>query len=143
MIVLSSIWGSAFIAIKVAVSTINPISLVALRLIIGATFCDFFLPSAGSLIGNFIPFYLISWSEIYIPSNLAGLLLSIAPIFAIILSHFFTKDDKFNLLKLSGILIGLIGTIFLLGLNDLSLFFTCLGIYLINKRGPESVWLLW
>ena len=139
LIVLSSIWGSAFIAIKVAVSTINPISLVALRLIIGATFLliyfkiskktfvydykTYFYIFLIALIGNFIPFYLISWSEIYIPSNLAGLLLSIAPIFAIILSHFFTKDDKFNLLKLSGILIGLIGTIFLLGLNDLSLFF--------------------
>ena len=49
------------------------------------------------LIGNFIPFALISWSEIYIQSNTAGLLLSVAPIFALILSHFMTKDDKFSL----------------------------------------------
>lgn len=75
------------------------------------------------IIGNFIPFSLISWSETYIQSNTAGLLLSIAPILTLVFSHFFTKDDKFNLLKFLGISIGLVGTIFLLGLNDLSLFF--------------------
>tara|TARA_B110000014_G_C20075958_1_gene561615 strand:- start:269 stop:1138 length:870 start_codon:yes stop_codon:yes gene_type:complete len=132
---LSSIWGSAFLSIKLAVNTINPISVVSSRLIIGSLVLLIYFKIKGNrfnydfktysniflcaLVGNFIPFYLISWSEIYIPSNLAGLLLSIAPIFAIVLSHFFTKDDKFNLLKLFGVFIGLIGTIFLIGIEDI------------------------
>ena len=71
------------------------------------------------IIGNFIPFLLISWSEQYIQSNTAGLLLSVGPIFTLILSHFLTKDDKFTLLKLISILIGLVGTLFIIGFNTI------------------------
>ena len=71
------------------------------------------------LIGNFIPFYLISWSEQYIKSNTAGLLLSVAPIFTLLISHFFTKDDKFSLRKFMSILIGFIGVIYIINFNTL------------------------
>ena len=60
------------------------------------------------LIGNFIPFSLISWSEQYIQSNTAGLLLSVAPIFTLFLSYFFIKEDKFFLRNLISIFIGLL-----------------------------------
>ena len=110
LIILSSIWGSAFLGIKIAVDSISPISVVSFRLIIGAIILLIYFKMKGNhfnfsiktyfyiflcaLFGNFIPFYLISWSELFIPSNLAGLLLSVAPIFAIVLSHIFTNDDK-------------------------------------------------
>ena len=68
---------------------------------------------------NFIPFFLISWSEIYIQSSTAGLLLSIAPIFALLIAHFFTKDDKFSYKKLIAIVIGFVGVIFIFGLESL------------------------
>ena len=71
----------------------NPVSVASLRLIIGGLFLlSFFLYKKYSfnlsfknyilifiigLIGNFIPFFLISWSEQYIQSNTAGLLLSL------------------------------------------------------------------
>ena len=74
------------------------------------------------LIGNFIPFYLISWSEQYIKSNTAGLLLSIAPIFTLLFSHFLTKDDKFSFLKLTSILIGLLGVLLIIGFDPLTNF---------------------
>lgn len=140
LIILSSIWGSAFLGIKIAVDSISPISVVSFRLIIGAIILLIYFKMKGNhfnfsiktyfyiflcaLFGNFIPFYLISWSELFIPSNLAGLLLSVAPIFAIVLSHIFTNDDKFNLLKLLGVIIGLIGAIFLIGYKDIFLIFS-------------------
>ena len=71
------------------------------------------------LIGNFIPFSLISWSEQYIQSNTAGLLLSVAPIFTLFLSYFFIKGDKFFLRKFISILIGLLGVIFIFGFDSL------------------------
>ena len=44
------------------------------------------------IIGNFLPFFLISWAEQYIQSNIAGLLNGrIGPIITLILAHFFTK----------------------------------------------------
>lgn len=72
------------------------------------------------MLGNFIPFYLISWSEQFIQSNIAGLLMSVAPIFALILSHFMTLDDKFTYNKLFAIIIGLIGVLFILGFDSLN-----------------------
>ena len=69
------------------------------------------------MIGNFIPFSLISWSEIYIKSNTAGLLLSVAPIITLILSHFFTSDDKFTLNKFISIIVGLLGVLLIFGYN--------------------------
>ena len=71
------------------------------------------------LIGNFIPFSLISWSEQYIQSNTAGLLLSVAPIFTLFLSYFFIKGDKFFLRTFISILVGLFGIIFIFGFDTL------------------------
>ena len=120
-------------AIKISVQDFNPSSVASLRLIIGALFLYIFFKSKNiktnfsyniyflifiiELLGNFIQFYLISWSEQYIQSNTAGLLLSIAPILALIFSHFFTRDDKFTIRKFISIIIGLIGVFFIIGFD--------------------------
>ncbi len=149
MILLSAIWGSAFIAIKISVEKIHPISVASLRLIIGAIVLFIYFKYKKlqfnlsnrilililfiGLIGNFIPFALISWSEIYIQSNTAGLLLSVAPIFALILSHFLTKDDKFSFLKLTSISIGLFGVLLIIGFDPLNNFYSNSSKNLIPK----------
>ena len=130
---LSAIWGSAFYFIKISVSFHDPITVASLRLIIAAIFLYIFFKFNNykfefnskiiflifiiGLIGNFIPFFLISWAEQSIQSNTAGLLLSVAPIVALILSHFFTKEDKFTYRKFFAIIMGLIGAIFILDLD--------------------------
>lgn len=135
LIILSAIWGSSFFAIKISVETINPISLASGRLIIAAlvlytyykikkfkflfNFNNILIIFLIGFLGNFIPFFLISWSEQYIQSNTAGLLMSVAPIFALILSHFMTKDDKFSFDKLFAIMIGFIGILFIFGFDSL------------------------
>ncbi len=135
LILLSAIWGSAFFAIKISVETINPITVASFRLIIGSIILFLYFKYKDlkfiyskkiifqifliGLIGNFIPFSLISWSEIYIQSNTAGLLLSVAPILTLIFSHFLTKDDKFSLLKFLSIIIGLIGVLFIFDIQNL------------------------
>ena len=65
------------------------------------------------IVGNFLPFYLISWSEQHIQSSTAGILMGIGPILTLILSHFFTKDDRFTISKFTSICIGFIGVIFI------------------------------
>ena len=149
LLLLSAIWGSSFIAIKVSVEKIHPISIASLRLIIGAIVLYIYFQFKHlkfnlsnetlvliffiGLIGNFIPFALISWSEIYIQSNTAGLLLSVAPIFALILSHFLTKDDKFSFLKLISISIGLFGVLLIIGFDPLTNFYSNSSKNLIPK----------
>ncbi len=135
LVILSAIWGSAFFAIKLSINYFHPVSVASLRLIIGAIFLflffsykkysfnffkkNFFIIILIGFIGNFIPFFLISWSEQYIQSNTAALLLSIAPIFTLILSHFMTYDDKFSLFKLISIIIGFIGVLFIFDIQTL------------------------
>ena len=60
-------------------------------------------------------------SEQYIKSNTAGLLLSVAPIITLILSHFFTQDDKFTLSKFLSILVGLFGVLFIFDYNPFNI----------------------
>jgi len=133
LIVLSAIWGSAFFAIKIGLDTFSPISVASLRLIIASLFLLFFfyiqkkkiifskdvflLLLIIGIIGNFVPFYLISWAEQFIPSSTAGMLMAIGPIITLILAHFLTKKDKFTFNKLFSIIIGLIGVFFIFDIN--------------------------
>ena len=71
------------------------------------------------VVGNFLPFYLISWSEQFIQSSTAGILMGIGPILTLVLSHFFTRDDKINSVKFISIIIGFIGVLFIFEIDSL------------------------
>ena len=136
MILLSAIWGSAFIAIKISLNSFNPLSIASLRLIIASLFLLFFfflkkysfnLSKENifylfliGIIGNFLPFFLISWAEQFIQSSTAGILMAVGPIMTLVLSHFLTRDDRFTYLKLVSVLIGLIGVLFIFDFNFFS-----------------------
>lgn len=133
LILLSAIWGSAFFAIKIGLKGFSPVSVASLRLIIASLFLLFFfylqnkkiiftkeiflLMSVIGIVGNFVPFYLISWAEQYIPSSTAGMLMAIGPIITLVLAHFLTRKDKFTIIKFFSILIGFIGVFFILNIN--------------------------
>ena len=132
---MSAIWGSAFIAIKLSLDYFSPVSIASYRLIIASIFLfilfvigkyktklsisDVLMLIFVGIVGNFLPFYLISWSEQYIQSSTAGILMGVGPILTLILSHFFTKDDRFTLIKLTSISIGFIGILFIFEIDTL------------------------
>ena len=134
LIILSAIWGSAFFAIKVGLNNFSPTGVASLRLIIASIFLLFlfyiqkkqiiftkeviFLLIIIGIIGNFVPFYLISWAEQFIPSSTAGMLMAIGPIITLVMSHFLTKNEKFSLMKLISITIGLIGVFFIFNIDS-------------------------
>ena len=136
LIILSAIWGSAFFAIKVGLNDFSPTSVASLRLIIASIFLLFlfyiqkkdmiftkeviFLLIIIGIIGNFVPFYLISWAEQFIPSSTAGMLMAIGPIITLVMSHFLTKNEKFSLMKFISIIIGLIGVFFIFNISSLN-----------------------
>ena len=134
LIILSAIWGSAFFAIKIGLNDFTPTSVASLRLIIASIFLLFlfylqkkqivftrqtiFLLVIIGIIGNFIPFYLISWAEQFIPSSTAGMLMAIGPIITLVMSHFLTKNEKFSLMKFISIIIGLVGVFFIFNIRS-------------------------
>ena len=135
LLLLAAIWGASFLLLKVAVGTIPPATLTAIRLLIAALvliitarlarekLTDFkslwpTIAIAG-FFGNAAPFFLISWGEERIDSALAAILMAIMPLTTIMLAHFFTNDEKLNRYKLAGVLLGLIGLVILIGPESL------------------------
>ena len=149
LFILGSIWGSSFFAIKISIETLHPITVASGRLIIAAFVLYIFFklkklsfsPDLKTIfiilligfLGNFLPFFLISWSEQFIQSNIAGLLMSVAPIFALIFAHFMTLDDKFSYNKLLAIIVGFIGVFIILGFDSLKEMFSTNYFLIIPK----------
>jgi len=68
------------------------------------------------LVGLFnvaVPFALISWSEQYIGSGVASILNSTVPLFTMIISPIFLRDERWTLPKFLGLLIGFSGVVVL------------------------------
>ena len=149
LLILSAIWGSAFIAIKLSLEYFAPVSVASYRLIIASIFLlifyiigqyktllskkDLLMLIFVGVVGNFLPFYLISWSEQFIQSSTAGILMGIGPILTLILSHFLTKDDKINSVKLLSIIVGFIGVLFIFEIDSLFSFQSSNSLQLISK----------
>jgi drug/metabolite transporter (DMT)-like permease len=134
LFILGGIWGTSFLFIKVIVSEVPPMTLVAGRLSIATLTIWTILTIRGvkpprdkklwrtyAVVGIFnsaLPYTLISWGEQYISSGLAALLQSTTPIFTVLLAHFLTVDDRVTVKKLIGVLLGFMG-VGLLMLPDL------------------------
>ena len=126
---LSLIWASAFFNIKIATYSYGPIMIAFLRIFFGAIpvvgLCllkkikieafskDWYWFASIGIINLVIPFFLIAYGVQKVQSNLAAILMATTPLSATILAHFFTENEKFNLYKTLGILIGFSGIVFL------------------------------
>lgn len=130
-VTLALIWSSSYLAIKISVETITPLTLVAIRMVLGASalllvlrFRMLSLPTdlqswaillVSGLMGNIIPFSLISYGEVYIDSGLAALLMGVAPVVTVLLAPLIHPDETLNPKIITGITIGFLGLIVLIG----------------------------
>ena len=74
-----------------------------------------------AIFGNVLPFNLISFSEIYVNSNVASTLIGTMPLFTFIISLLILKNEKLNLFSFFGILIGFLGMLTFIGSFGLSI----------------------
>jgi len=134
LFVLAMIWSSSFTVIKVGVEVIPPVTLAMLRVTLGAVILYGWLKAKGqslpteprvwrsfSLIGffgNALPFTLINWGEQTIPSGLAAIMIAAMPLAALLLGRIFS-DEVLNLRRLTGVLVGFAGVVFLIGPEEL------------------------
>ncbi|MEP0520094.1 MAG: DMT family transporter [Hyphomicrobiales bacterium] len=146
--ILVILWGSSFAASKIAVETISPIWVVSLRITIGALLMLLYLFYRKQnlsrkltdwiwffwlgLVGNVLPFTLISWGVRYVPSGVAGILMAAVPLCVIVLAHFLLSDEHLTRQKASGFLIGFLGVAILVGVGG--------GMAL--DAGPIQLWAL-
>ena len=131
--ILALIWAAAFFNIKIATYSFGPVTIAFLRVFFGAIpvllLCyyknikieafskDWHWFAMIGFINLVAPFFLIAYGVKSVQSNLAAILMSTTPLSSTILGHFYIKNEKFNLLKTIGILIGFSGIVFLFSDN--------------------------
>ena len=124
-VVLSLIWGSTWIFIKLGLRDIPPITFAGLRFLIAS------LVLAGVVIGRrarlprdgrtwrllagtgmvsiTLNYGLIFWGEMRITSGLAAVLQATIPVFGILLAHYYLPTERLTWRKLAGIATGFAG----------------------------------
>ena len=145
--ILALIWASAFFNIKIATYSYGPLTIAFLRIFFGAIpvilLCyfkkikieafskDWYWFASIGVINLVIPFFLIAYGVQKVQSNLAAILMASTPLTAAAMAHFFTKNEKINLVKSLGVLVGFSGIVFLFSDN-----------LLINKNNFFSAFLI-
>ena len=126
-ILISLIWGSTWLAIKLGLDSIPPFYGVAFRFTIALFFFVIILKVRGEhppfdrnalkvyismgLLSFSIPFGMIYWAEQFVPTGLASVLFAIYPFVVAILSHLFLEDEKMNPRKILGIVFSFLGVV--------------------------------
>jgi drug/metabolite transporter (DMT)-like permease len=149
LIFLSVLWGMSFFFSKIALAELSPLTITFARYGLAAVtllpiiyFRGLRLPLNWAawqifiimgVLNNAIPQTLIITSQQYISSGLASILNATTPLFAVIVAHIFTGDEKITWNKLLGVIIGFCGVAVLIGfqtldLKDTSLFAIILGL---------------
>jgi drug/metabolite transporter (DMT)-like permease len=128
---LSLIWGSSYLFIRIGVEQVPPFQLVFIRTAIAAIGLTMVVYGRGKrfptdwaslrdigflgVVNTVFPFVLIVWGETYIESSLASILQGTTALFSLVVAHFTLADERITLRKVVGLLIGFLGVFVLAG----------------------------
>ena len=131
LIGLVALWGTSFLVISISVDTIDPISIVFYRLVLGALVLALVVFARGqqfprsasvwggfllmAIAGNALPFFLITWGQQTIDSGVAGMIMAIMPLMTMVFAHYLVKGETLNRYKIIGFTMGITGVTLLLG----------------------------
>ncbi len=139
------VWGSSYMAIRLAIETIPPFLMAGTRFIIAGLFLFIWCyhkykikPTIKDWVKAAIPGILmfvggngsVTWSEQFIPSGLASLVVATVPVWLVILDWIFAGKKLPDKFTISGVIVGLIGVAFLFGLDE---------TVLISDRGSSVI----
>ncbi|MBI5463576.1 MAG: EamA family transporter [Ignavibacteriales bacterium] len=137
------IFGTSWMANKIVVESIPPITTAALRLLLGAS-CLFigvkaqrlsiprersFYRAVGAiaLLSFSIPFVLTNWGLRYVPSGLAAVMYATMPFWVALFSRMFVAKHSLNVWTKLSLVVGFLGVVIILGEN-------------VSLREVKSVW---
>lgn len=128
LFLLGGIWGASFLLIKVAGTVFGPFTIAFLRVLLGAAFLRVMLhgrdisPPRGrqarrrfaivGLLSVFIPFSLISWGTLRIPSGSSAILNGTMPLFSAVVAHV-VGESRLTWRSTAGVLVGFGGVVVL------------------------------
>lgn len=137
VVLLALLWGAAFPLLKIAVETIPPLTVTAVRSVLGCLLLFAFLGREGlaqvrriattgtafltqGLFNCILPWLLVSWASQSIDAGLATILNSLSPIFIFLLTWAVTRHEPATPRKFAGVVLGLAGVVVIVGLDALA-----------------------
>src|SRR5947199_1359168 len=128
---LCVVWSSTWLAIKIGLRDLPPISFVAIRFLIAIIVLiavsigrvrllpmrriDYVLLAITGILMFAVNYTLLFWAELHVSSGLAAVLQATIPIFGMIFAHWMLPDEPLRLQKLSGAIIALGGVAVICG----------------------------
>ena len=137
LVLLSAIWGSMFLLVKYALADFSPAEVAFFQAVIGAIGLFVIVsiqggeararlgdilhrPGPALLLGALAiaaPFLLITLGELRVPSGLAGVLASMAPMFIALFAPLLDPSMEINRRQGAGLVVGLLGVGLVVGVH--------------------------
>jgi drug/metabolite transporter (DMT)-like permease len=143
------IWGTTYLALRIAVLHFPPFLFSAIRQTVAGliltgfmfAFSKVALPSKKHLfhqaIGGFFLMTLgnglVAWGEVHVPSSIAAIICSLMPLMVILINLSINREEKPNFPIILGVALGLVGIVMIFGehLNEFATLGYTLGIITI------------
>lgn len=136
LVVLSVLWGGAFLLIEIAVEGLPPLTIVAARVLLAAIALHAVMLATRrripwdvrswaalavmGLLNNALPFSLLIWAQTHIGGGLAAILIASTPVFTVLTAHVATDDEKLSRGRALGVTLGFLGVVLMIGADALS-----------------------
>ncbi|MFL9865721.1 EamA family transporter [Paraburkholderia fungorum] len=133
LLTLSTLWGASYTFIKIGVSTIPPLTLIAARTLIAGSALLLWMTArrismprdpavwrrffVQALLNSVVPFTLIAWAERSVDAGLATILNSASPVMAFLGTWLITRHEQITPRKLFGVVAGLAGISLVVGVS--------------------------
>jgi putative membrane protein PagO len=135
-IVICLIWGSTWMAIRIGLDSVPPITGAGIRFLLASIFVVILLRFMDikiqtdseslklyllmSVFAYIFPFSFVYWGEKYVTSGLASILFASFPFFVAMFSRISKLSEKINIFSAIGIVLGFVGILIIFS-NDISL----------------------
>jgi len=123
--VVSFVWGSTWLAIKIGLQSVPPFFAAGVRFVIASAVLyailrlrNIVVPWSADarrlyltliFLSYSIPFGIVYWGQQYIPSGLSSILFAAYPLWVALFSHLLLANERANVFKIIGIVLGFSG----------------------------------
>ncbi|SFM06260.1 EamA-like transporter family protein [Gracilibacillus orientalis] len=133
LLLISLIWGSQFYFAEKVLDEVAPLTLAAIRSIVGAIALSiiavfiknpthkksniakssklYLLYASIALLEAVIPFFLVAWGQLRVSSSIASILIGTTPIWTILIVRV-VSQKKLSFYQMTGVILGFIGIVF-------------------------------
>lgn len=124
-VILCGIWGTTWLAIKVGLRDLPPLSFAGIRFVLAVIilYCivrargvalprsrrDWSMIALTGVLAFTVNYGLLFWGEQYTSSGLAALFQATIPAFGFIIAHYYLPGERVTTGKIAGVLIGIAG----------------------------------